>query len=399
MKELLIWDIENVSFKFLKDIENIIKIFPKKTYIVSKQKLNIYSTKIIEKYNFKFFDAKNFETADDMIIKIMKLSLINIGKITIVSSDSDFLNFVSKNVSENLKFHLIMDNNNKHGIIMKSNITNPNIKYSVFGNKFFKPKKNKRKINKINHKKVGIPLSKKIKESNKISKPKINNKKKFGGKNIKKKDLWNKDKVYIVNNNLKTNKSKDISNNKSNDFKREKLNTLALNEDKTKNEILNSLHISLPIEKEVKPIKYEEIDLNLIDLKNKQYVKINKEKKFITFEEWVILEKERILKKRNEEFDEIGVCDICKNINVKIKNTGSFKIKSCEKCEKEWIMFSKNMNFEKGITRQMKYYEYFIFKEVETRINGFFKYDFNINFNIIDNELNKKFIPLLFLKK
>jgi len=339
IKSLLIWDIENISYKFKNDIENILNrnnLNPNKKYVVSKRKFNKNIISLLEKENYKFFYAKTQKTADDKILDILKISLLNIDEIIIISSDSDFVKFVIKNANEK-KFHLIIHNNNSKRILMESNLTNKNIKYLTFGenNNVHKHKQKNKKIDLFYHKKVGIPHK----------------------------------------------KIKDINLNKYNFLEK-------LNETK---KIKKS---SLTISKEKKLIKENKnIDFNKICK-----VKINGKSYELIYEEWEKLQYKRLKEKINYEFSNEKKCSICRQKN-KVIYSGIYDIYFCNKCNNEWLQdleFGKIKYFGENHKERILFFYYK--KNFEFLLNKKINYYYNENFDPIKFELKKINIPKCFLK-
>lgn len=157
---LLIWDIENISYKYYNKVLNKLNYKPEKIFVVSKRILGKNENKFIETNNLKYINSKN-KLADEYIFNIMKITKENTKELSIVSSDSDFVQYINKYITEYNKINLIIEENNSKRILMLSDITNKKINYILLSNENkdskFKQKlvknKNKNKNKSIKNKK------------------------------------------------------------------------------------------------------------------------------------------------------------------------------------------------------------------------------------------------------
>lgn len=167
MKKVLIWDIENISFKYRFDIINIIPPDTVK-YIVSKRKIpKKQHTKLLS-LGFQIFFAKKHETADEKIIDIMKILRLSISDLYIVSSDTDFVPATQKMKPFVNKIHYVIETPNKRGILMQTNLTDKQNMYHFVG-----PDKRKKKDVIVQHSKKEKREIKARREKRKALKNKI----------------------------------------------------------------------------------------------------------------------------------------------------------------------------------------------------------------------------------
>ena len=125
---ILVWDLENISFKNLEVIKSKAAYSPEKLYVVTKQRISAKKRVKIEEEGFKILDLhKNI--SDQKIIDVMKLYSLYPNMI-LISSDSDFVNSVKVYVQKN-KLQWIMKDSNKKRILMKMDISNKNLKIST----------------------------------------------------------------------------------------------------------------------------------------------------------------------------------------------------------------------------------------------------------------------------
>lgn len=140
MKTVLIWDLENISYRYRDEVLNLIPVDTVK-YIVSKQ--NIAKKKItkLKKDGFTIFSADFHDTADLKIESIMKIISLNTEELYIISSDADFVAPSIKAKKHINKIHFVVDDHNKRGILMNANLTDKQFRFHVVG-----VKKNKKKF-------------------------------------------------------------------------------------------------------------------------------------------------------------------------------------------------------------------------------------------------------------
>lgn len=179
---LLIWDIENISYKYYNEVLNKLNYKPGKFFVVSKRILGKNENKFIETNNLKYINSKN-KLADEYIFNIMKITKENTKELSIVSSDSDFVQYINKHITEYNKINLIIEENNSKRILMLSDITNKKINYILLSNENkinkksnnLKKKKRKKKtvsknINKIEKNQIDLVIEKNIERMEEINK-------------------------------------------------------------------------------------------------------------------------------------------------------------------------------------------------------------------------------------
>jgi len=126
---LILWDIENIPFKYISAIFSKLNVIDK-LYIVSVQEISDFKKKEINK-SFKRFNIEIFTGHDDSdakIIELIKEQYIHFKKITIVSSDTDFVNTINFVLDENKLVKIIARDVQKKGILMRTKIDHPNLR-------------------------------------------------------------------------------------------------------------------------------------------------------------------------------------------------------------------------------------------------------------------------------
>jgi hypothetical protein len=340
-KNILIWDIENIPYHFKDQVFNHIKNDPIKKYIVSKRKFDEKQLDIFKNDGFTFMSAKYHKDADSKIIDLMKILLLNASEITLVTSDSDFVNFIFKYKDMVDRFNIIMNEHNKKRILMKSDITDPKVKYFTVGDK-------------VQNKRIAVKNQKPLKKWSEAEYAEILRKRKYK-KDVKKK-IFNHLNI-IDNKNGKTH---------HNFNKKNKLD-----------------------------------ETNISSDNGKKNVKIDGIKYFVNFEEWVELQTERIINRNVEQFSNIGTCSICREEKANIKYGNCYEIYFCHKCEKEWISKQKIFKEMYGnkystITHEERLLSFFYEKDIEYKINSFINYTYD-DFDTVDIEISKLNIPHVFL--
>ena len=125
---ILVWDLENISYKNLKTIKNKVTYSPEKLYIVTKQKLSKRNRFKMEMEGFKILDLHK-SISDEKIISVMNLYSMYSNMI-LISSDSDFVS-VAKRYLKNNNLQWIMNDKNKKRILMKMDITEKNLRITT----------------------------------------------------------------------------------------------------------------------------------------------------------------------------------------------------------------------------------------------------------------------------
>jgi predicted nuclease of predicted toxin-antitoxin system len=125
---ILVWDLENISYKNLKTIKNRVAYSPEKLYIVTKQKLSKRNRLKMEMEGFKILDLHS-GISDEKIISVMDVYSMYSNMI-LISSDSDFVS-VAKRYLKKSNLQWIMNDRNKKRILMKMNITDKNLKITT----------------------------------------------------------------------------------------------------------------------------------------------------------------------------------------------------------------------------------------------------------------------------
>ncbi len=152
-KSVLLWDLENIPFNRLNDIKRLAKYTPEELYVVTTAPISMKQRVLIEKNQFKILDAHK-TIADDKIIAIMKL-YTNRANMILISSDSDFVQEVTNYIISN-KLHWIVTDAVKKAIVMRVNISNPNLTISTLSKKHYSPSQLKqRKKHQQKHKSIG----------------------------------------------------------------------------------------------------------------------------------------------------------------------------------------------------------------------------------------------------
>ena len=131
LNNILLWDIENISYKRLDEIEKKIDSQYDKKYIISKIQFNSVILKKLIEHNYIALSA--LKDADSSIInEIQKIS--NDGSITIISNDSDFVSSIKKSLKKHIKVKWIVEDNNKKRILMKSDLSFENLSFEILKN-------------------------------------------------------------------------------------------------------------------------------------------------------------------------------------------------------------------------------------------------------------------------
>lgn len=126
-KSVVMWDIENISFK---RVSEIIEVIPtdSQRFVVSKRPLkHSIITELNNNLGFTVMKADKHINADEKIKAIMNIIELNTTELYIISSDSDFVKSVSNlNISN---IHFIFDDRNKKRILMYVNLTDKRFKF------------------------------------------------------------------------------------------------------------------------------------------------------------------------------------------------------------------------------------------------------------------------------
>ena len=125
---ILVWDLENISYKNLKMIKEKVAYSPEKLYIVTRQKISEKNRLKMETEGFKILDLHR-GISDDKIISVMDVYSMYSNMI-LISSDSDFVS-VAKRYLKNSNLQWIMNDRNKKRILMKMNLTDKNLKITT----------------------------------------------------------------------------------------------------------------------------------------------------------------------------------------------------------------------------------------------------------------------------
>lgn len=147
-KITLIWDIENISVKYIDEIFSKLDVEPDVMYAISKNNVNLKNKNILLEYNIKLIQSSRI--ADEFIKDIFKITSENTNHYIIISNDSDFCEFSKVAVDKGKNITWILKENQKKAVLMKNNITYNNIKYIIINSDFTIKKKSKNYKSKIN---------------------------------------------------------------------------------------------------------------------------------------------------------------------------------------------------------------------------------------------------------
>jgi len=131
-KNLIVWDIENISYK---EIDNILKkicsvgtIYCVSVYPLSKNitdKLFAY----ILLYGIKV--VVGHEDSDEKIKELIKSNYKKFKSITIISSDTDFVPTIKRVLKRDKRVYVIAKDKQKKGMLMRLNIDHKNLSIST----------------------------------------------------------------------------------------------------------------------------------------------------------------------------------------------------------------------------------------------------------------------------
>jgi len=124
---VLLWDLENIAFNRLSEIQRVVKYTPENSYVITKQKLSAKKRAKIEAEHFKILDAHK-TISDDKIISLMKLYKDKQDMI-LISSDSDFAREANKYLKNN-RLHWIVSEHTKKRVTMFVKLDSPNLTLS-----------------------------------------------------------------------------------------------------------------------------------------------------------------------------------------------------------------------------------------------------------------------------
>lgn len=158
---ILLWDLENISFKRLDDIKKVAKYTPQELYIVTKQDLGEKLLNKIYRENFKVLNAHK-GISDNKIISIMKLYR-NKKHMMLVSSDSDFAREANNYLKKGRLQWIVVDNVKK-GVMMRVNLASSNLTLSSLAHK---PSKKSTRSQNTNKKREKVMLQNKAVEDQK----------------------------------------------------------------------------------------------------------------------------------------------------------------------------------------------------------------------------------------
>ena len=130
---LVIWDAENISLRYVKQIKHLAKFTPYKRYAISKMPLSEKQERLLTQEGFTLFEHYPF-SADAKIVELIRRHQLY-THLMLITSDSDFVPSVKRFL---LKRHVqwIMQDENKKRICMYMNLTHPRLTLSTFASKY-----------------------------------------------------------------------------------------------------------------------------------------------------------------------------------------------------------------------------------------------------------------------
>ncbi|MDD3505857.1 MAG: NYN domain-containing protein [Sulfurimonas sp.] len=126
---LLVWDVENISVRYLNRIKNLARFTPQKRYALSKKPLSLKQERLLAREGFTLFEHYPL-SADEKIVELIHRHHLYTHMI-LISSDSDFVPSVKRFLT---KRHVqwIMQDENKKRICMYMNIAHPRLTLTTF---------------------------------------------------------------------------------------------------------------------------------------------------------------------------------------------------------------------------------------------------------------------------
>lgn len=364
---ILVWDIENTSLRYIKQVKEILKYIPEKIYIVTKQKLSNHKQKYIKNLhltNIKIVES-NIE-ADFLIKFILKISSERNTDFTIVSSDSDFVPVIKMLVSKDKKVNLFLLEKSSRAILMKTDITNKNISHFIMN----RLEKTKRQLRTKEY------FERIIKEKKVLTK-----KQKRKKNNIEEKLKEHREKIEEINRKSIERRKQSLEKKSITDIVKPKkiknLCKIIINE--------NNYEIDKIQEKKEK---------NTVLIQNVKQIK-TKEMHFL---------KEKIRVEYRYSFSDVkGICYCCKK-EVYYTNKVNETItpeedKICLDCERLYILEIEQLKekygkeYIKSTTHKEKLTNFSNKLQKEIELNGFIDYGESVKIDLIQRELNKITYP------
>lgn len=363
---ILVWDIENTSLRYIKQVKEILKYIPEKIYIVTKQKLSNHKQKYIK--NLQLTNIKIVESnieADFLIKFILKISSERNTDFTIVSSDSDFVPVIKMLVSKDKKVNLFLLEKSSRAILMKTDVTNKNISHFIM-NKLEKTKRQLR--TKEYFKRI-------------VKEKKVLTKKQKRKNNIEEKLKEHRERIEEINR-------------KSIERRRLSLEKKSITDIVKPKKIKNLCKIILNENNfEINKIK-EKKEKNTVLIQNVKQIK-TKEMHYL---------KEKIRIEHRYSFSDVkGICYCCKK-EVYYTNKVNETItpeedKICLDCERLYILEIEQLKekygkeYIKSTTHKEKLDNFSNKLKKEIELNGFIDYGESVKIDLIQRELNKITYP------
>ena len=126
---LILWDIENISFKNLDAIFSKLNVIDK-LYIVSVNNISEFKRAELKK-SFNHFNIEivtGHDDSDQKIIDLIKEEYESYKKVTIISSDTDFVNTINFVLDEGKEVKIIARDVQKKGMLMRTKLDHPKLR-------------------------------------------------------------------------------------------------------------------------------------------------------------------------------------------------------------------------------------------------------------------------------
>lgn len=130
---LVIWDVENISLRYIEQIKHLAKFTPHKRYALSKMPLSQKQERLLAQEGFTLFEHYPLRVDEKIVALIHRHQLYT--HLMLISSDSDFVPSVKRFLVKN-SVQWIMQDENKKRICMYMNLTHPRLTLSTFASEY-----------------------------------------------------------------------------------------------------------------------------------------------------------------------------------------------------------------------------------------------------------------------
>jgi len=128
-KSILVWDIENISYKEYNKIFDKLPYKPNKLFAISHNNLSKKVLDFLFEKNIKYIQCPCI--ADKRIIDVLNITKENTENLILVSSDSDFVPFIRDNNKNYKEIIVILKEKQQKRMLMKNNLMQKNLKFII----------------------------------------------------------------------------------------------------------------------------------------------------------------------------------------------------------------------------------------------------------------------------